>query len=135
MATPEEVAIPKPVAVRPKPLRSAKKLNILGVKCYLKILRAPRFKKPWTLMGLLPWDREVEHLAGLRPAQRGVVSTFINVASKTAGLALADRMAIIASIMKGMKFGGRARKAPAARLSPEQLKAKIAEIKTALGLT
>jgi hypothetical protein len=128
------VEIPKPIAAKAMPKRSAKRINILGNIVYLKILRASRFKKPYTFMGRLDWDRQLDHLAGLRPAQRKVVSSFISAAHNTSGLSLADRMAIISAVLKGRKFGGKERKAPYPRLSPSELKAKIDAVKAAIGV-
>jgi hypothetical protein len=125
----EVVEIPTPIAAKPMPKRSAKRFNILGNIVYLKILRASRFKKPYTFMGRVDWDRTLDHLAGLRPAQRRVVTSFIKVAHGTAKLSLADRMAIIQAVMKGKKFGGKERAAPYPRLSPSELRAKIEAVK------
>jgi len=126
----EAVAIPVPIAPKVKPKRSAKKFNILGKKVYLKILRAARFKKPYTFMGLLDWDEEVDHLAGLRPNQRKAVSAFIKAGHATAGLNLQDRMAIMRAVLSGKgRWGGRVLPYPYPRLSPEELEKKIEEVK------
>ena len=104
-------------------------INIFGQRFYIKLLRAPRFKKGYTIMNLLPWDKAREHLAGLRPAQKRAVSNFAKVATATAGLNLADRMVIIREALKGKDYGGRKVPYPYPRLSPDQLKAKISEVK------
>lgn len=109
------------------------KLKVLGQQFYLKILRAPRFKKPWTIMPLLPWDKAVLHLGGLRAAQSRAVDAFIKFGHATAHLSLADRMEIARKVLSGKgRYGGKARPAPYPRLSPEELRRKIEEVKAAL---
>jgi len=130
----EVVPIPTPIAVKRKPKRSAKKITIFGNKFYLKILRASRFKKPFTLMGLLDWDTDIDHLAGLRPNQRKVVNDFIKVGHATEKLNLQDRMAIVKAVMRGKgKYGGEVKPYPYPRLSESELKAKIEEVKRLIG--
>jgi len=104
------------------------KINILGQKFYIKLLRAARFKKGFTIMNLLPWDKDREHLEGLRPAQKKVVKDFAALASATAGLNLADRMYIIGKIMKFRDYGGIKRPYPYPKLRPEELSRKIEEL-------
>jgi len=105
------------------------KITVFGQKFYIKLLRAPRFKKPYTLMPLLPWDKLREHLAGLRPAQRKAVKNFTAVADATGGLNLADRMEIIRKVLQGKDYGGKKLPYPYPRLSPAELEAKIEEVK------
>jgi len=126
----EVVPIPVPIRPKIKPKRSAKKFNILGQKVYLKILRASRFKKPFTFMGLLDWDKDLDHLAGLRPNQRKAVSAFIKAGHATAGLNLQDRMAIMSEVLAGKgRWGGRVKPYPYPKLSSEELEKKIEEVK------
>jgi len=109
-------------------------LNILGQKLRLRILRAPRFKKPWTVFRPLPWDKEVYGLGkamseiARRKALYDACENFKKVAHATAKLALADRMEIISKVLTGKDYGGKKRPVYP-RLTPEELKRKIEEVK------
>lgn len=104
-------------------------IRVFGVPMYLKKLRAARFKFGFTLMPLLPWDKKREHLAGLRPAQKKAVAGFAKAGRATAGLNLADRMAIIGAVLRGKDYGGKKLPYPYPRLTPAALKSKIAEVR------
>jgi len=104
-------------------------ISVLGAKMYLKILRAVRFKKPWTLMPTLPWDKKYGiGRAGLRENQKKVTDAFEKAARATAQMALSDRMTIIGAAMRGKSYGGEKR-VIYAKLSPDLLKAKIEAVK------
>ena len=109
-------------------------LNIIGQKLRLRILRAPRFKKPYTLYRPLPWDAEVYGKGralteiARRDALYKACEAFKKVAHATAGLALADRMYIIGEALRGKSWGGRKRKVYP-RLTPEELRRKVEEVK------
>jgi len=122
------VAVPKPIAPKRIPKRTAKYVNIFGNRYYLKQLRAPRFKKPFTLMGLLDWDVTIDHLEGLRDNQRKAVDAFIKAAHATAGMALSDRMEILRTVLSGKgRWGGTVRKRYK-KASKEEIARKIKEI-------
>jgi hypothetical protein len=72
----------------------------------IRFLRAPRFKKAFTLFYPLPWDRLREHLAGLSAAQTSVNKNFAAVSKATAGWKLSYRLTTIAKALKGANFGG-----------------------------
>ena len=107
-------------------------VNILGAKMVLRILRAPRFKKPYTVALPPPWSKYRDYLAGLSEAQRKVTDTFAELGRATRHLALADRMKIIGDAMRGVSFGGRKRvRYP--RLSPEELERRIEAARRIVG--
>ena len=84
----------------------AKKIRILGVPRYLKILQAPRFKKGFTVMKPLPWDKDWGmYLEGMSPAQLEVIKRFAIEAHKTQGMPLHQRMREIAKAL-GVGKGG-----------------------------
>lgn len=123
------VPVPVPIAVKVKPKRSSKRITVFGNRFYLKQLRAARFKKSWTLMGMLDWDDEIDGLVGLRDNQRKAVSAFIKAGHATAKMALADRMAVMKTALAGKgRWGGRVRKVYP-RVSPEALAAKVEAVK------
>ena len=78
----------------------AKKIKILGVPRYLKILRAPRFKYGFTVMKPLPWDKDWGMwLEAMSPAQLEVIKRFTKVAHETRGTPLHERMKLIAKAL------------------------------------
>lgn len=108
-------------------------VNILGAKLLLKQLRAPRYKKPYTVAIPPPWSRLRMYLRG-RPATIVKVNeAFATAATQTAKMSLADRMEIIGDVLRGASFGGKKR-VIYARVSPSEREAKKAAIKAALGL-
>ena len=105
-----------------------KRINVLGTWVGIKILRAPRFKKGWTIWPEPPWSRIRGYLAerDKRPNLKRVNDAFAAVAKLTEKMALSDRMKIISAAMKGKSFGGKKRVVyPPA--SPETIRAKIRE--------
>jgi hypothetical protein len=84
-----------------KPIRSMKRINVFGNRGYLKLLRASRFKKPYTLMGMVRWDTELDHFAGMSDAQWDTINAFGLAANATKEMALSDRMAIIGAALRG----------------------------------
>jgi len=121
----------------------AKKLTILGVPRYLKILRAPRFKYGFTVMKPLPWDKHWGmHLAGMSKAQLEVVKRFTEVAHATQGLPLHQRMKEIAKKLRVGKGGVAStvygiskeeyvrRMTQARRKTDEQIRALLSEIQS-----
>jgi len=121
----------------------AKKLTILGVPRYLKILRAPRFKYGFTVMKPLPWDKHWGmHLEGLSKAQLEVVKRFTEVAHATQGMPLAQRLKEIARKLRVGKGGVASavygisreeyirRLTQARRKTDEQIRALISEIES-----
>jgi len=106
-------------------------VNIMGAKMVLRLLRATRFKKPYTVATPPPWSKVRNYLAGRTPNQVKVNNAFAAAASATAEMALADRMKAIGDGMRGANFGGVKRRIYP-RLSPEALKTKVAAVKSAI---
>jgi hypothetical protein len=104
--------------------------NVLGAKLILKILRAPRFKKPYTLALPPPWSKVREYKTAIdaRPALSAVTKAFAKYAHATAEKALADRMKIIGEVMKGKSFGGKKR-VVYPRMTAAELSALIEKLK------
>lgn len=102
-------------------------LSILGAKKILKILRAPRFKKPFTLSEAPPWAKIREGLAARPATIERVNDAFAEIAHATREFPLSQRMEIISKVMKGKSFGG-TKRVRYSRKSPEEVKAKIAEL-------
>ncbi len=100
-------------------------VNVLGSKMILRILRAKRFKKPYTLADFPPWSRHKMHTAGLSPAQQKVVEAFTKVAKATAEMPLHQRMEVIAAVLKGKDFGGVTKRVRYPAKSREEIKRLI----------
>ena len=117
--------------VKPEHKEALKKrvIKILGMPFLIKILRAPRFNKPYTLMTMqgkfgqwtLGETEKPQHIPEVNLA-------FAKLAHATKGLALEDRMALIGEVMRGKSFGGKPRKAPAPKLSEEEFNRKLSEL-------
>jgi len=106
-------------------------VTIFGSKFHLKQLRAPRFKKGYTVMSPLPWSRLRQYLAG-RPATIVKVNeAFAKAGEMTAGFPLRQRMEIIGDVMRGKSFGGAKRVIYPAK-SAEEVRAKKAAIESAI---
>lgn len=112
-----------------KPKLSLKYVNVFGIPSLIRILRAPRFKKPYTTAAHPPWSKHRYHMAGLSEPMRKAIGNFAKVADATGGLALSDRMSIISQVLKGKSYGGTKRPAPIPKLSYEQYRAKVEEVK------
>ena len=84
------------------------KVNVLGNWLYIKFLRAPRFKKGFTLWPGPPWAKTREYTSAIeaRPNLKRVTSVFAKIASMTKGMPLHQRMRVIREAMKGASFGG-----------------------------
>lgn len=106
-------------------------VNILGAKMLLKILRATRFKKPFTVSIPPPWSRLRDYLAGRSAAQIRVNDAFKAAAAATAKLPLSQRMEIIGDAMRGLSFGG-VKRARYPAVSPAELARKKEEVKAAV---
>ena len=119
--------------------------NVLGAKLILKILRAPRYKKPYTLATPPPWSKVMEWKTAIdaRPALAAVTKDFAFYAHRTADKALSDRLKAISAVMKGKKYLEKfyppeivaaKRKARMVRpkMTAEQLRAFIEELKAAV---
>ncbi|MCM8802832.1 MAG: hypothetical protein NC827_05950 [Candidatus Omnitrophica bacterium] len=81
-------------------------IKILGENRILKLLRAPRYKKPYTISLHPPWSKYREWKLGLRPKQLEVIKDFTKYAHATAKMNLADRMEVIKRKMTGKSYGG-----------------------------
>jgi hypothetical protein len=101
------------------------KVVFLGMPMYLKLLRASRFKKGFTLSKTVPWDKDFgAGEQGASPAQLEVWARFAEVAHKTRGLPLRERLAIIAKELS-VGVGGIA--SAVYGISKEEYKNKIVE--------
>ncbi len=75
----------------------AQKILVFGTPKYLRIYRAPRFKKGYGTMSVLPWDKDYgAYDDGASAAQLEVWARFAEVAHKTRGRPLHERLKIIA---------------------------------------
>jgi len=106
-------------------------VNIFGARLILKTLRAPRFKKPYTVAIPPPWSKLRSYLAGRSVHQESVNNAFKAAAVATARMALADRMWLIGEAMRGVSFGG-VKRVVYSRVSPEARRAKLGEVKSAV---
>jgi hypothetical protein len=97
----------------------AQKIKVLGQIRYLKILQAPRFKKAFTTSDPFPWDKTRDYIYGARPGQLEVWNKFAEIAHKTKGLPLHERMRIIAQEMSGYRAPHRMPEIP--RAMPEEV--------------
>jgi hypothetical protein len=116
------------------------KVKLLGMPMYLKLLQAPRFKKGFTLSKPVPWDRDYgAGEQGASAAQLEVWARFAEVAHRTRGLPLRERLATIARELS-VGVGGVAskvygvskeeyirRKIEARRIPPERVAERIRE--------
>ncbi len=83
----------------------ARKIKVFGEPKYLKFLRAPRFKIGYTVMSVLPWDKDYgQGIKAMSPAQKLAVANFAEVAHNTRGLPLRERMQIISAQLKGRDY-------------------------------
>jgi hypothetical protein len=94
-------------------------ITVFGTKFHLKQLRAPRFKKGYTVMSPLPWSRLRQYLAGRPETIVRVNNAFAAAGHMTAGFPLRQRMEIIGDAMRGKTFGGAERVIHAARSREE----------------
>ena len=103
-------AAEKIAAISPATVKHAGSVMKLGTTvARIRFLRAPRFKKPFTVYYPVPWDRLRDHLEGLSDAQVSATENFAKIASATAGWKLAYRLAAIAKALKGKDYGGKKR--------------------------
>jgi len=97
-------------AISPATVKHAGSVMKLGTTvARIRFLRAPRFKKPFTVYYPVPWDRLRDHLEGLSDAQVDATENFTKVSEKTRGWKLAYRLAVIAKALKGKDYGGKKR--------------------------
>ena len=106
-------------------------INIFGTLFHLKQLRAPRFKKGYTVMHCLPWSKYRMHLAGRPETIVRVNDAFKAAGHMTAGLPLRQRMEIIGAAMRGASFGG-AKRVTHKAISEEEVKKRKEEVRAAI---
>ena len=106
-------------------------ITVFGTKFHLKQLRAPRFKKGYTVMSPLPWSRIRQYLAGRPETIVRVNDAFKAAGHMTAGFPLRQRMEIIGDAMRGVSFGGAKRVIYPAR-SAEEVRRKKEEVRAAV---
>jgi len=114
------------------PKLSLKNLVVFGIPCLIRIFRAPRFKKSYTVAPQPPWSRNRLHLAGMNEPMRKAVQNFAKAATETKGKALSDRMSIISALLKGKSYGGEKRPEPFKKMKFEELQREIERIRALL---
>ena len=112
-------------------------VKFLGKRVILRILRAARFKKEFTLANPQPWVGDPSKLSA---AQKDIVGKFTTVATRTAGIPLSQRMEIMKKVLSGYEspYTSEATKArkkyPLPAKSPEAIRTLIETLRSELGI-
>jgi hypothetical protein len=119
----------------------AQKIKVFGTPAYLKIYKAPRFKKAFGIMKTLPWDKDYgQGIKAGSAAQLVVWRRFMEVAHETRGLPLSERLKVIsqrlatgpgsvaAEVYRTTVEEYMRRKIERRRQSPESIRKKIAAL-------
>lgn len=102
----------------------ARKIKVFGDLKYLKFLRAGRFKIPYTVMSILPWDKSANYIDGMSAAQLLSIADFAEVAHRTQGLPLHERLNIIRNERLGKDFCREAYGIPSAEVMKRRIEAR-----------